>query len=103
MPVDRMQKLAEITDCHRSIAIHRPLTPNGYIDNLPNQVLDRAFSAPSFTDTWGQTREQILNHIHTDRLPRDGVVVVGDTSQERAWFEAARLAGYVRADQFFAP
>lgn len=59
--------------------------------------------APSFTDTWGQTRDQILNHIYSDRLPCDGGVIVGDTSQERAWVEAARLAGYVSTGQFFAP
>ena len=99
MPADRLHKLAEITDCHRSVAVHRPLTPDAI---LPNQVLDRAFAAPSFTDTWGQTRDQILNHIQADHLPRDGVVIIGDTSQERTWVAAARLAGYVSANQFFA-
>jgi len=103
MPTDRLQKLADVTDCHRSVAVHRPLPPNALMNNLPNQILDRAFKAPSFADTWGQTRDQILNQIHADHLPRDGVVIVGDTSQERAWVAAARLAGYVRADQFFAP
>ena len=103
IPMDRLHKLADIKDCHRSVAVHRPLTVDAFSNNLPNQVSDRVFKAPSFTDTWGQTRDQILNHIYSDRLPRDGVVIVGDTSQERAWVEAARLAGYVSADQFFAP
>lgn len=100
MPSNYLHKLADVTDCHRSVAVHRPLTPAAM---LPSEVLDRAFAAPRFTDTWGQTRDQILNQIQADRLPRDGVVVIGDTSLERAWVEAARLAGYVSADQFFAP
>lgn len=103
MSSDRLQKLTNIVDCHRSVAIHRPLTPISFMKNLPDQVLDHAFAAPSFTDTRGQTRDQILKQLHGDHLPRDGVVIVGDTSQERAWVAAARLAGYVSADQFFAP
>ena len=101
LPADRLHKLADVTDCHRSVAVHRPLTPEAVLENLPDQILDRAFKAPSFTDTWGQTRDQILNHLQSDHLPRDGVVIIGDTSQERAWVEAARLAGYVSAEQFF--
>ncbi|MGE4612601.1 MAG: hypothetical protein AAED33_14640 [Paracoccaceae bacterium] len=100
MPADRLHKLAEITDCNRAVAVHRPLTPENL---LPYQVLDHAFAAPRSTDTWIETRNQILTYLQTDRLPRDGVVIVGDTSQERAWVAAGRLAGYVPADQFFAP
>ena len=103
MPADRLQKLANITDCLRTAAVHRPLTPETVLATLPDRVLDRAFAAPTFTDTWGQTRDIILQQLRTDRLPLDGVVVIGDTSQERAWVGAARLAGYVPADQFFAP
>ena len=99
MPADRLSKLASVTVCHRSVAIHRPLRA---IPNLPDNILDSAFSAPTFIDTWGQTRDIIREQLHAERLPLDGVVVIGDTSQERAWVEAARLAGYVSADQFFA-
>jgi len=102
LPADRLQKLTSITDCHRTVAVHRPLTPKTVLDTLPDQLLDSVFAAPTFTDTWGQTRDIILQQLHTKRLPLDGVVVIGDTSQERAWVGAARLAGYVSADQFFA-
>ena len=92
MPADRMQKLATIKDCHRSIAVHRPLRPDAVVASLPDGIIERAFAAPTFVDAWGDTRAIILTELHTDRLPRDGVVVIGDTSQERACSEAARLA-----------
>jgi len=103
MPAGRLHKLANITDCHRTVAVHRPLSPETLNATLPNQILDSVFAAPTFSDTWGQTRDILLHQLHTKRLPLDGVVVIGDTSAERAWVGAARLAGYVSADQFFAP
>lgn len=101
MPADRLHKLANVVDGHRSVAVHRPMTPQGIITNLPDNIIDHAFAAPTFTDTWGQTRDKLLVQLRANHLPRDGVVVIGDTSQERAWTEAARLAGFVSADRFF--
>ncbi len=35
------------------------------------------------------------------RLPADRVLVIGDTGGERGWAEAARMAGYLNADDYF--
>lgn len=105
LPEGRVLKLDNIQNANRLAALHAPLTAQNLLNALPDgskPLFEASFTAPNFRQTWGETRAVILNQIHTLKLPRDGVVVVGDTSQERAWSEAARLAGYVSAEQFFS-
>lgn len=98
MPEDRVLKLDALQNINRLVALHAPLKA------LPEGApLLESFTAPNARHTWGETRGLILDQIHARKLPRDGVVVVGDTAHERAWVEAARLAGYVSAEQFFTP
>jgi len=96
MPQGRVLKLDALRNINQLAALHAPLNilPEGspYLES---------FTAPNFRHTWGETRAIILDEIHARNLPRDGVVVIGDTSHERAWSEAARLAGYVSAERFF--
>ncbi|NOR62636.1 MAG: hypothetical protein GQ535_09120 [Rhodobacteraceae bacterium] len=97
MPQDRVLKLDAMQNVSRLAALHAPLK------TLPSGAPEMpSFTAPNFSHTWGETRGIILSQIHARNLPRDGVVVIGDTAHERAWSEAARLAGYVSAEQFFA-
>ncbi len=101
----RSLKLGGVENASRIAALHAPLTAQSVLKALPEGVqplFEASFTAPNFKHTWGETRDIILNQVHGQKLPRDGVVVVGDTSQERAWSEAARLAGYLSADQFFS-
>ena len=93
MPEDRVLKLDSMQKVERFAARHAPLK------SVPDM---QSFEAPNFRHTWGETRAIILGEVHKRNLPRDGVVVIGDTAHERAWSEAARLAGYVSAEQFFA-
>lgn len=97
MPDDRIFKLEKIENVNRLVALQ------GNLKELPKDspMVDSCFTAPDFSHSWGQTRDILLDQVHQQKLPRSGVVVVGDTSQERVWHEAARLAGYVSADQFF--
>ena len=104
LPEDRILKLGNIQNANRLAALHAPLTAQSLLKALPEgmpPLFEACFTAPNFRQTWGETRAVILEQFHAMKLPRDGVVVVGDTSQERAWSEAARLAGYVSAEQFF--
>jgi len=94
MPEDRVLKLAAMKNVDRFAACHAPIKS---VPEMPS------FTAPNARHTWGETRALILGEIHKRALPRDGVVVVGDTSHERALSEAARLAGYVSAERFFTP
>jgi len=106
MPETRVQKFETVRQAGHLMAAQAPLTPENLLKALPQPVqplFAASFAAPDFGHTWRETREIVLSRVHRQNLPRDGVVVVGDTSQERAWSEAARLAGYVSADRFFLP
>ena len=97
MPQGRVLKLESLKNTHRLVALNAPLQ----CLPTPGPQVEASFAAPHFGHSWSETREIILSQIHQQKLPRDGVVVIGDMAQERAWSEAARLAGYVSAEQFF--
>jgi len=102
----RAGKIAAVKRAQRVAVLHRPLTAAALARAVPEglkPLFDASFAAPDFAQNWGQVRETILTQTRARKLPRDGIVVVGDTSHERAWAEAARLAGYVSAERFFLP
>ncbi len=66
---------------------------------LENPVLDGTGAAPRFTDGWGAIRARVESVVGS--LPRDGVLVIGETGLEREWSEAGRLAGYIPSESFF--
>ena len=104
LPQARAAKLERVKNARRLAALHAPLTPKALARALPqglHPLFEASFTAPDFSQTWGQERAAILQQTQGLGLPRDGVVVVGDTSTEHAWSEAARLAGYVSAERFF--
>lgn len=97
-PPDRREKLGRIVDVTRSVAAQPPLDPRRL---ARVHGVDHAFAAPRFIDSWPAMRDQISAAIRDQRLPRDGVLVVGDTAFEREWAEAGRLAGFLASDRFF--
>ena len=102
----RAAKISAIKNTKRVAALHPPLTPAGLARAVPaylKPLFEASFAAPDFSQNWGQVRETILAQTKTMNIPRDGVVVVGDTTHERVWAEAAKLAGYVSAERFFQP
>jgi len=98
MPTDRAAKLAALvrTDC--TGVAHRPVTPT-HLGRLAG--IAHAHAAPAFNYSWSQMRDQIRAMITAQGQPADRFVIVGDTAFEREWAEAARTAGFLRADQFF--
>ena len=98
MPMDRAAKLAALvwTDC---IGIaQRPVSPT-HLGLLPG--IARAHAAPAFNESWSDMRDRMREMITAQGKPADRFVIVGDTTFEREWAEAARTAGYLQADQFF--
>ncbi len=106
IPADRLNKLTQMQGCKYLAATHMPLSVDAFINSLPDDpapIFNQIFNAPTFNNTWSQTRETILKPLHLEKLPRREVVIIGDTSHERTWSQAAKLAGYLNADQFFTP
>lgn len=58
--------------------------------------------APARGAHWGEGRAAIRAVLDPRRLPGDAVVMVGTAPEERVWADAARLAGFLPADSYFA-
>ena len=93
------QKLDAIQRAGRVAMIHRPLDCASVVDLNPQ--IDAAYPAPRFTDPWPVMRDQVKAALIAQKLPRDGVIVVGDTTLEREWADAGRTAGYLPAHRYF--
>ncbi|PUB18794.1 hypothetical protein [Yoonia sediminilitoris] len=97
MPQDRADKMHMLRDVRRVGAAQSPLRP---AQLALMSGIDDAIIAPRFTDSWSAMRETIRSQLPA---PADRFVVVGDTAFEREWSEAAAMAGYLVADEYFAP
>ncbi len=97
MPENRAQTLAALRACGRLALVQPPLQAD--IVTVVNPEIDAARAAPLFTHGWGETRARIADVL--GKVPRDAVLVIGETGLEREWSEAGRLAGFLPADRFF--
>lgn len=99
MPPDRRALLDAVTGAERLALVHPPHDPARV--GRVNPVLSAVGQAPGIAASWQEVRARVLDL--KGKLPADGVVVVGETWLERDWCEAARLAGYLSAERYFAP
>ncbi|MGR3512678.1 MAG: hypothetical protein ACU0GG_07920 [Paracoccaceae bacterium] len=99
LPADRAAHLAELRHVSSLALVHPPLSPEAVLAAQP--MIAGADHAPGLTATWPDIRDRVL--ALKGQLPADGVVVIGETWLERDWCAAARLAGYIPADRYFAP
>lgn len=98
LPNDRQAKLVGLRNTDCTGLAHRPVTPT-HLGTLPG--LARAYAAPRFTQSWSETRDELRTMITAQGKPTDRFVMIGDTSFEREWAEAARMAGYLPAGDYF--
>ncbi|MFT4961125.1 MAG: hypothetical protein ACI92Z_002212 [Paracoccaceae bacterium] len=100
MPDAENRALEAIKSAGKLTLVHAPNTPPAVLQ--ANPVLDTAEAAPRFTDSWTQMRERVEGVIRSQNLPGDQVLIIGDAPLEADWMAAARAAGYLPADQYFA-
>jgi len=99
-----LEKLKAATGVDRRGLAIRPISAEGLGMHLgPDGLgcLDSAHAAPGIHASWSAT-VRALAEARGQRLPADGVLLVGDTSMERDWSVAGRLAGYLPATRYFA-
>lgn len=99
VPVAQAEVLDAVEGARKLALVHAPLRPAEVADENP--VLDAVGQAPLFTDTWSDMRDHLGQFIVSQRLTRDQVLVIGDTSFERDWSAAALSAGYLEAARYF--
>lgn len=98
LSAERAAKLAAIGGAGRIALVLPPLTPEAVCaGGLP---LDAAHVAPGLLTSDGIARATIRAAL--GKLPADAVLLIGDNELERGWCAAARLAGYLGADRYFA-
>ena len=100
MPADRRARLAALVTCDRTALVQPPLAP---MQVLAQGELDAAHPAPQFTTSWSEMRDHLRAVLGERRRPADGYILVGETTVERDWCEAGRLAGILTGDDYFAP
>ncbi|XDA96892.1 hypothetical protein AB1M95_12230 [Sulfitobacter sp. LCG007] len=100
MPMSREAALGAVREARKLALVHRPLAPAGFRD--ANPVLDATEQAPIFTDSWADMRARLDDFVRSERLCGDQVLIIGDTAHERDWTTAARAAGYLEAERYFA-
>lgn len=94
LPRDRADTLAHVDALKVGLA-HAPV-------GLAHLDLSAWGQAPHFSAPWSEIRQKVQEPLRQAKVALDGVVVIGDTTLEREWCEAARLAGFIPADSFFA-
>lgn len=100
LPKDRQAKLEGLVTCDLTGLAHPPLTAEILLDLAP---LDAAFPAPTPHLSWSVMRDHIKGVIRARRNPADGYLIIGETSQEREWAEAAQAAGFLTGSRYFTP
>ncbi|MEM7471331.1 MAG: hypothetical protein AAF340_08260 [Pseudomonadota bacterium] len=103
MPSARAAKLCE-TEAKLAALAHAPLDPEALTRLLALQDLhlDAVGRAPHFSKPWSEIASAVEMPLRLANLPRDGVLMVGDTRFEQDWSEAAKLAGFLSSDRYFA-
>lgn len=104
MPETRAAKLASVKATHAALT-HRPIDPDALLAQLRAQgvPIGIATQAPHFAARWSDITAAVQAPLKAAGLPKDGVLVIGDTAHERDWSQAGKLAGFLSSDQFFAP
>ncbi len=98
MPSDRAALVDAVQGAERLALVHPPFDP-ALVQEV-NASIAAAGAAPGIAASWPEVRARVLDL--KGALPADGVVVIGETWLERDWCEAARLAGFLPAERYFA-
>jgi hypothetical protein len=99
IPVMRGEIVSAVTGAKRLALVHAPLRTAEV--QLANECIDAAGIAPKFTQNWSDMRDHLEAFISDQKLAKDQVLIIGDTSFERDWTTAAQAAGYVDAERYF--
>ena len=95
LDADRRAKLEAMQRCDRRAILVAPLR----VGDIDDPVFEGIYPAPHIHASWPEAAQSIAAAHSGQRAA--SVVLIGDTSVERDWSMAGRLAGYVPADRFF--
>lgn len=101
---EKTLKLGAITHCDRLLAVSRPMDPETLQARLAAQgvLFSTAISAPTLIQSRRQTQAALEAVLSPRKLPRDKVLVVGDTMLEADWADVARFGAFLPSDIYFS-
>lgn len=104
-PTERLEKLNAIADCGKVFAAQPPFRAESLCARLNEQgvAVTAAIDAPGLAASWSDLRQTLSQVTRAMRVPSEGVVIIGETVLEREWCAAGRMAGFVKADDYFRP
>jgi hypothetical protein len=97
VPLARVEKLSAIAA--ERVGLVRPGLALAALQ-VACPALDRVEAAPLAQASWSEMRRVVRAALGGKAA--DGVLLVGDAPWEKDWTAAARLAGYLPAERFFA-
>lgn len=102
-PAERLEKLNAIANCGKVFAAQPPFSAESLCARLDAQgvTVTAAIDAPGLAASWSDLRQTLSQVTRAMKLPSEGVVIIGETCLEREWCAAGRMAGFVRADDYF--
>lgn len=105
VPRPVVDKLAGLEGCDRLLAAEAPADPAALAPLLAAEAgisFAGVSALPAGPDlTWRQGRDAVRNALAPLKLPGNAVVMVGTRAHERDWADAAQLAKFLPADQYF--
>lgn len=101
---EKAQKLRALTRCDRLLTVSPPMKPEALKARLATQGIEfsTAISSPTIAQSRNQVREVLDGVLSPDKLPRDKVLVIGDTMLEAEWAQTARLGAFLPSDIYFS-
>lgn len=90
-----MKNVARVAIVQPPLGVDRLLAQNP-------QLLLAAHPAPTISASWGEIRANVRAAVADAGRIADRVILIGDTTLEREWSEAGRLAGYLSSERFFS-
>lgn len=103
LDAERATKLAAVQGADRIVATLPPLSPEIVAAALAEAgvTIQSIGRGPTLREGWAGTRSAIQSLLAPLKRASDMVLLIGDTTLEREWSDAARLAGFLPAARYF--
>ena len=104
VPESVRAKLDALIRAERLLGVEAPSEPKrlaAALDRNQGLVFAQAVALPGEQAPWAVGRDAIAGALAPLRLPSDAVVMVGTQPHHRTWADAAQMAKFLPADQFF--
>lgn len=104
LSAEKVQKLGALVRCDRLLAVSQPMEPDALKARFAEQGIEfaAAIAAPTLSHSLRQTRKVLETAFIPHKLPRDKVLLVGDTMLEADWVNTASLGAFLPSDIYFS-